>query len=82
MSRAARRLGWTRLDGRWLLTDELATPWIVTDPAGADDPGAIEEDGATTVRVVHHGLPPEAVGDHEKGWAYFLGALRETFASR
>jgi hypothetical protein len=28
---------------------------------------------------VHHGLPPEAVDDHERGWAYFLGALRETY---
>jgi uncharacterized protein YndB with AHSA1/START domain len=37
-----------------------------------------EEDGATTVRLVHHGLPPEAVQDHERGWAYFLGALRDT----
>jgi uncharacterized protein YndB with AHSA1/START domain len=37
-----------------------------------------EEDGATTVRLVHHGLPPEAVQDHERGWAYSLGALRDT----
>jgi uncharacterized protein YndB with AHSA1/START domain len=28
-----------------------------------------EEDGATTVRLVHHGLPPAAVADHERGWA-------------
>jgi uncharacterized protein YndB with AHSA1/START domain len=40
----------------------------------------VEEDGATTVRVVHRGLPPEAVGDHEQGWAYFLGALRDTLS--
>jgi hypothetical protein len=26
------------------------------------------------VRLVHHGLPPEAVEDHERGWAYFLGS--------
>jgi hypothetical protein len=36
-----------------------------------------EEDGATVLRLVHRGLPPEAVDDHERGWAYFLGALRD-----
>jgi uncharacterized protein YndB with AHSA1/START domain len=37
----------------------------------------VEEDGATTVRLVHHGLPPEAVEAHERGWEYFLGVLRD-----
>jgi uncharacterized protein YndB with AHSA1/START domain len=41
----------------------------------------VEEDGATNVRVVHHGLPPEAVQDHEQGWAYFLGLLRESLSA-
>lgn len=41
----------------------------------------VEEDGATTVRVVHHGLPPEAVRDHEQGWAYFLGVLRNSLSA-
>jgi uncharacterized protein YndB with AHSA1/START domain len=36
-----------------------------------------EEDGVTTLRLVHRGLPPEAVEPHEQGWAYFLGLLRE-----
>ena len=36
-----------------------------------------EADGATTLRLVHRGLPPEAVEDHERGWAYFLGVLRD-----
>jgi uncharacterized protein YndB with AHSA1/START domain len=40
-----------------------------------------ERDGVTTVRLVHHGLPPEAVADHERGWAYFLDILRTTVAS-
>jgi uncharacterized protein YndB with AHSA1/START domain len=40
----------------------------------------VEADGATTVRLVHHGLPPEAVDDHERGWAYFLRALRDRLA--
>jgi uncharacterized protein YndB with AHSA1/START domain len=39
-----------------------------------------EESGATTLRLVHHGLPPAAVDDHERGWAYFLGVLREAAA--
>jgi uncharacterized protein YndB with AHSA1/START domain len=27
------------------------------------------------------GVPPETVEDHERGWAYFLGALRDTLAA-
>jgi len=41
----------------------------------------VETDGATTVRLVHHGLPPETVQDHQRGWAYFLGVLRVTLSS-
>jgi uncharacterized protein YndB with AHSA1/START domain len=37
-----------------------------------------EDGGATTLRLAHHGLPPETVEDHERGWRYFLGALRDT----
>jgi uncharacterized protein YndB with AHSA1/START domain len=40
----------------------------------------VEEHGVTTVRLVHHGLPPDAVDDHERGWSYFLGILRETLS--
>jgi uncharacterized protein YndB with AHSA1/START domain len=40
----------------------------------------VEKDGATVVRLVHHGLPPEAVDEHERGWEYFLGVLRDTVA--
>jgi uncharacterized protein YndB with AHSA1/START domain len=36
-----------------------------------------EKDGVTTLRLTHRGLPPAAVEDHERGWAYFLGLLRE-----
>jgi uncharacterized protein YndB with AHSA1/START domain len=36
-----------------------------------------EEGGVTTLRLTHHGLPPAAVDDHERGWAYFLGLLRD-----
>lgn len=35
----------------------------------------------TIVRLTHHGLPPEAVEDHERGWAYFLGALRDSLSA-
>ena len=37
-----------------------------------------ERAGVTTLRLVHHGLPPDALADHERGWAYFLGVLRAT----
>ena len=36
-----------------------------------------EADGVTTLRLTHRGLPPAAVDDHERGWAYFAGRLRE-----
>jgi uncharacterized protein YndB with AHSA1/START domain len=35
-----------------------------------------EADEVTRLRLVHRGLPPEAVEMHEQGWAYFLGRLR------
>jgi uncharacterized protein YndB with AHSA1/START domain len=40
-----------------------------------------EEEGATTLRLVHHGLPPESVKAHQQGWTYFLGILRDTLAA-
>jgi uncharacterized protein YndB with AHSA1/START domain len=40
----------------------------------------VEKDGTTTVRLVHHGLPPETVRDHQRGWAHFLSALRVTLS--
>jgi uncharacterized protein YndB with AHSA1/START domain len=36
-----------------------------------------EEDGETTLRLVHRGLPPEAVELHEHGWRYFLTRMSE-----
>jgi uncharacterized protein YndB with AHSA1/START domain len=39
-----------------------------------------EEDGLTTLRLTHRGLPPGAVADHEQGWRYFLGVLRDALA--
>jgi uncharacterized protein YndB with AHSA1/START domain len=41
----------------------------------------VEEAGATTLRLVHHGLPPATAPDHEQGWAYFLGVLRDTLSA-
>jgi uncharacterized protein YndB with AHSA1/START domain len=41
----------------------------------------VEENGTTTLRLVHHGLPPEVVPDHERGWAYFLGVLRAALSA-
>jgi uncharacterized protein YndB with AHSA1/START domain len=37
----------------------------------------VEGDGGTTLRLTHHGLPPAVVDDHERGWGYFLGRLRD-----
>ena len=56
--------GWE--DGRMGVAPESTTVEIDLD----------ERDGETTLRLVHRGLAPEAVADHERGWAYFLGALR------
>jgi uncharacterized protein YndB with AHSA1/START domain len=36
-----------------------------------------ETDGVTTLRLTHRGLPPAAVGDHERGWSHFIGRLRD-----
>jgi uncharacterized protein YndB with AHSA1/START domain len=41
----------------------------------------VEEAGATTLRLVHHSLPPETVPDHQQGWTYFLGILRDTLSA-
>jgi uncharacterized protein YndB with AHSA1/START domain len=36
-----------------------------------------EREGATTLRLTHHGLPPATAADHERGWVYFLGVLAQ-----
>jgi uncharacterized protein YndB with AHSA1/START domain len=41
----------------------------------------VERDGATTVRLVHRGLPPGTVRDHQRGWAHFLGELRDALSA-
>jgi uncharacterized protein YndB with AHSA1/START domain len=41
----------------------------------------VEHDGTTTLRLIHHGLPPEAVQDHLHGWTYFLGVLRDRLSA-
>jgi uncharacterized protein YndB with AHSA1/START domain len=41
----------------------------------------VEEAGVTTLHLVHHGLPPETVPDHERGWTYFLDILRDTLSA-
>jgi uncharacterized protein YndB with AHSA1/START domain len=40
----------------------------------------VEKDGVTVVRLVHHGLPPGMVEAHQRGWAYFLGVLRDALS--
>ena len=83
-------LRWTHPDGSTVVGRfvEVDPPRRVVFTYGWEDgrmgvpPGSttveidlVEEDGATTVRLVHHGLPPETVADHQVGWAYFLGVL-------
>jgi uncharacterized protein YndB with AHSA1/START domain len=41
----------------------------------------VETAGTTTLHLVHHGLPPETVPDHQHGWSYFLNALRDTLSA-
>ena len=36
------------------------------------------EGDKTRVRLVHRGLPDDAVSDHGRGWAYYLGRLAIT----
>ena len=40
-----------------------------------------EEDGATTLRLVHRGLPPGQLDAHGRGWGYFLGRLATRLAA-
>lgn len=42
----------------------------------------VENVGTTTVRLVHHGLPPKTVDEHVRGWAYFLGELSNAVSAR
>ena len=39
-----------------------------------------EREGATVLRLVHRGLPLGVVEDHERGWNYFLGVLRDALS--
>jgi uncharacterized protein YndB with AHSA1/START domain len=57
--------GWE--DGRMGVSPESTTVEI----------DLVEENGVTLLRLVHRGLPPPVVEDHERGWTYFLGALRD-----
>jgi Activator of Hsp90 ATPase homolog 1-like protein len=41
----------------------------------------VEKDGATTLRLVHDGLPPGTVREHEQGLAHFLDALRDILSA-
>jgi uncharacterized protein YndB with AHSA1/START domain len=61
--------GWE--DGRWGVVPESTTVEIELT----------ETDGATTLRLTHHGLPPAVVDMHEHGWQYFLGILRDVSAA-
>lgn len=36
----------------------------------------VEQDGRTTLKLVHKSLPPDVVADHLRGWIYFLARLQ------
>ena len=68
-----------------LTTAEGLVRWVGSEATAEPAPGGVlcwtHPDGATTLRLVHHGLPPETVQAHQQGWAYFLGALRDTLSA-
>jgi Activator of Hsp90 ATPase homolog 1-like protein len=81
-------------DGRLDAVEDLADGLVELGLGGWEDrrlgvpPGSTtveidltEENGATTLRLVHHGLPPETMPDHQQGWAYFLDILRDTLST-
>jgi hypothetical protein len=86
-------LGWTHPNGArvvgsfwsWSRVDGWSSPTAGRTAASACPPGARRSRSTSSRRTagrpcawVHHGLPPEAVEDHERGWTYFLGVLRDT----
>jgi hypothetical protein len=40
----------------------------------------VEEEGKTTLNLVHRGLPPGAVDEHKRGWIFFIGQMRRVDA--
>ena len=42
----------------------------------------LPEGDATRLRLIHSGLPPDAVSDHAKGWDHYLGRLAAVAAGR
>lgn len=41
-----------------------------------------EHDGQTTLSLVHRGIPPDVVDDHQRGWDFFVARLDAAIASR
>jgi len=39
-----------------------------------------EDDGVTTLRLAHRGIPADLLDAHRYGWEYFLGRLGELLA--
>jgi hypothetical protein len=66
---------------RLLTTGDGLVRWVgpeaSADPVPGGDLRWVHPNGATVVRLTHRGLPPGAVEDHERGWAHFLGRLRD-----
>lgn len=39
-----------------------------------------EHAGRTTLTLVHRGIPPEVVDDHQRGWPFFMARLQGSLA--
>jgi uncharacterized protein YndB with AHSA1/START domain len=39
-----------------------------------------ENEGKTTLTLVHYAIPPEALDDHQRGWIFFMDRLRGILA--
>lgn len=39
-----------------------------------------EKEGRTTLTLVHRGIPPDVVDDHQRGWAFFMARLQGSLA--
>jgi uncharacterized protein YndB with AHSA1/START domain len=40
-----------------------------------------ENEGQTTLTLVHRGIPPEVLTDHQRGWAFFISRLERSLTS-
>jgi uncharacterized protein YndB with AHSA1/START domain len=39
-----------------------------------------EHEDVTTLTLVHSGIPPEVIDDHERGWSFFMARLQQSLS--